>query len=100
MGKNISKNLNGKCSQKRLDHAKKSAKNALKTSSIRVIQKTAERSGDLIGKNIAKKSTRVSKNSQQNNPETVRNEDDKEIRKERYMSPKEIQKNINRLRLI
>ena len=31
----------------------------------------------------------VSKNSQQNNSETFKNENDKEISKERYVSPKE-----------
>ena len=31
----------------------------------------------------------VSKNSQQNNSETIKNENDKEISKERYVSPKE-----------
>ena len=31
MGKNISKNLNGKCGQKFLDPAKQSAKDAIKT---------------------------------------------------------------------
>ena len=37
IGKNISKNLSGKYSQKLLEHAKKSATDALKTSSKRVI---------------------------------------------------------------
>ena len=36
---------------------------------------------------------KVSKNSQRNNPETVTNENDKEIPKERYTSPEERQKN-------
>ena len=38
--------------------------------------------------------------SQQNNSETVTNEHDKEIPKERYISPEERQKNIRALRLI
>ena len=41
-GKTISKNLRGKYSQKLLDHDKQSATDALK----RVIQKTAETTGD------------------------------------------------------
>ena len=45
MGKNIgeiiSKNLSNKCSQKLFDHPKQSATDVLKTSSKRVIQKTA-----------------------------------------------------------
>ena len=39
IGKNIIKSLNGKYSQKLLDHAKQSATDANKTSSKRVIQK-------------------------------------------------------------
>ena len=60
IGKNISKNLSGKYSlgmlalrQKLLNHAKKSATDALKTSSKIVIQKKAEANGDLIGNEIA-----------------------------------------------
>ena len=41
IGKNISKNLSGKYSEKLLDHAKQSATDVPKTSSRRVIQKTA-----------------------------------------------------------
>ena len=50
--------------QKRLDYTKKSATDALKTSSERVIQKAAEAIGDLIYNKIANKITRVSKASQ------------------------------------
>ena len=42
-----------------------------------------EATGDLIGDKIAKKITKISKNSQQNNLETVTNEHDKEVPKER-----------------
>ena len=52
MGKTISKNLSGKYNQKPLDHAKRSAADALKTVSERTIQKTAEPTGDLIGNKI------------------------------------------------
>ena len=52
--KNISKGLSGKYSQKLLDHAKQSATDALKTSSKRFIQKTAEATGDLIANKITK----------------------------------------------
>ena len=41
IGKDISKNLNGKYSQKRLDHAKQSAIDALKTTSKIIIQKNS-----------------------------------------------------------
>ena len=46
IGKNISKNVNGKCTQKLLNHAKQSAIDATKVSSKRVIQKTADAAGD------------------------------------------------------
>ena len=52
-GKNIDKILSGKYSQKILDHAEQSAKNAFKTASKRANQKTAETAGDLIGNKIA-----------------------------------------------
>ena len=81
IGKNISKNLSGSCSQKPLNHAKISATNALKTSSKRVIQKIAEVTGDLIDNKIANKILVGSKNSQENNSETVANENHKEILK-------------------
>ena len=71
---------------------------ALKTSK-RVSQKTIEATGDLIGNKIADRITEVSNNSQQNNSETVTNEHDKEIPKERYISPEKRQENIDELRL-
>ena len=46
IGENISKKLRGKYCQKLLDHAKQSATDTLKTTSKRVIQKTAEATGD------------------------------------------------------
>ena len=49
------------------------------------IQKTAKATGDLIGNKISNKITKVSKNSDQNNSETVTYEHDKEIPKERYI---------------
>ena len=52
IGKNINKNLSSKYSQKLLDHAKQSATNAFQTLSKRAIQKTAEATGDLIGKKL------------------------------------------------
>ena len=97
IGKTISKNLSDKYSLKLLDHAKKSATDALKTSSKRVIQKTAEATGDLIGNTIANRITKVSKNSQQNDSETVTNEHNKKIPKEKYVSPEERQEIIDEL---
>ena len=71
IGKNISMNLRDKYSQNLLDHAKQSAADSFKITSKRVIQKTTEAIGNLIGNKIADRIQRVSKNSQQNNSETV-----------------------------
>ena len=49
IGKNISKILRGKHSQKLLDHCKQSATNVFKTASKRAIQKTADETDNLIG---------------------------------------------------
>ena len=84
IGNNISKKSNEKYSQKLLDHT---ATEALKTASKRAIQKAAGKTGDLIGNKIAVRVTKVSRTSPQNSSETVQNEHDKEIPKERYISP-------------
>ena len=76
--------------QKLLEHDK-SAKDALKPSSKRVIQKTVEVTGDWIGNKIDNRITKVSKSLQQNNSETVTNEHNKEIPKEKYVSPEKRQ---------
>ena len=52
MGTNIIKNLIRKYSQKLLDHAHKSATDAIKTASKWAIQKTAEAAGELNGKKL------------------------------------------------
>ena len=57
MGKNISKNLSGKYTQKLFGHAKQSATDLLKTTPIKVIQKTVKAAGDLIGNKIANKNS-------------------------------------------
>ena len=77
----------------------KNLQQILKTSSKRVIQITAEATGDLTGNEIANKITKLSKKSQQNNSETATNEHDKEIPKEKYVSPEERQEIIEELRL-
>ena len=94
IGKNISKNLSVKDDQKLLDHAKKSATDAFKTASKQAIQKTREATGDFIGNKIADRITKLSKN-----PETVSSEHEKEIPKERYISPEARQDVIDELRL-
>ena len=54
-----------------------------------MIQKTAEATGDLIGNKITNRITKVSESSQQDNSETVTNEHDKKIPKERNISLEE-----------
>ena len=49
----MSKNLSCKYSKKLLDSAKNSATDTIKTTSKRVIQKTAEATGDLISNKMA-----------------------------------------------
>ena len=53
--KNIGKNLSNKYGQKLFDTAKKSTNEAIKIASKRVVQKSAEATGDLIGNKIADK---------------------------------------------
>ena len=53
----VAKNLNNKYGQKFADSAKKSATDALKIAGKRVIQKTAEAIGDLVGNFIPYKIT-------------------------------------------
>ena len=65
-------------------------------SSKRVIQKSAETTGN----KIAIKITKVSKNMQQNNSETVTNGHDKEITKEKYIFPEKRREIVVDLRLI
>ena len=48
--KNMRKSLSNKYGQKRIDSAKRSTADAIKTATKRAIQKRAEATGDLIGK--------------------------------------------------
>ena len=110
MGKNISKNISKNLSskyvlgmltmrQKLLDDAKQPASGRIKNSPKRVIQKSLEATGDLIGNKTADKITKVSKYSQQHNSEKARSDYYIEIPTERYVSPEETEKKIDKLRL-
>ena len=85
----VAKNMSNKYGQKLDDTAKKSATDAIKTASKRAIRKTAEATGDLVGNKVAEKVTSASKKPC--NEEIQSNEVNKEIPKERYISPKERQ---------
>ena len=78
MGKNISKSLSSKYSQKILDHTKKSVTAAPKTAWKRA-----------IGNKIAEKIIRVSKTSSKNNPET----NEEEIFREKFI-PSELRQKL------
>ena len=69
------------------------------TSSKRNIVKTAEGDGDLFGNKLANRVTKVSKNLQWSNSEIATNEHNKEMLKEKYISPEERQEVIDKLRL-
>ena len=85
--KNMGKNLSNKYGQKRLDSAKKSTADSMKTASKRAIQKTAEATGDLIGKTIADKITSVSKESLK---ELQNNETEADVpKKDTYLQKKD-----------
>ena len=101
--KNKGKNLYNKYSQKLFNSTKKSTTYAIKTSSKRPIQKTAEATGDLIGNKTADKITSVSKKSAMelhNNDEAKKEDAEITTHKKRYISPEERQQIIDELRLV
>ena len=91
--------MSNKYGQKPADTVKKSATDAIKTASKRAIQKTAEATGDLIGNKIADKITSAS-DKKPRDEESSSTEVNKEMPKERYISPKESLQIIDELRLI
>ena len=96
--KNIGRNLINEYRKKLFDTAKNSATDALKIASKIAIQKTAEATGDLVGNTIANKLTSISKKNPASEPHS--NAASNKIPKERYISPQERQKIIDKLRLI
>ena len=99
--KNMGKSLSNKYGQKRLDSAKKSTTDAIKTASKKAIQKIAEATGDLTGNKIADKITNTAKKSTKELPNDE-TEEDAELAtpKKRYISPEERQQIIDELRLV
>ena len=83
IGKSISKTWSSKYNL--LDNGKQSATDAFKTASKRSIQKLSEATGDLLCQKIADKALKASKTLPKNNTETVTNEYDQEISKERHV---------------
>ena len=95
MAKNI-----GKYSQKLLNSANKSTTNTIKTASKRAIKKTAEATDDLIGNKIADEITKASSQISLNAAKAENTELNKEIPKERYISPQKRQQIIDELRYV
>ena len=96
----VAKNISSKYGQKLADTAKKSATDAIKTTSNRAIQKTTEATGNLVGNKIADKITSASTklhSKKSCNEEIPSNEVNNEMPKNRYISPKERQQIIDEL---
>ena len=95
----FARSMSNKYGKKIVDIAKKSATDAIKTASKRIIQKTVQATGDLVGNKIADKITSVSKKSTKKLP-TIDEDVELTTHKKRYISPEERQQIINELRLI
>ena len=80
IGKSISKTWSSKYNL--LDNGKQYATDAFKKDAF---QKLSEATDDLLCQKIADKTSKASKTLPKNNTETVTNEYDKEISKERYV---------------
>ena len=99
--KNMGKGLSKKYGQKILDSAKKPTPDAIKTASGRAIQTITEATGDFIGNKNANKITSVSKKSAKelhNNDERKEEDVERVTHKRRYISPKQRQQIIDKLR--
>ena len=83
------KNIGNKYNQKIFNTARKSATNAIKTTSKRAVQKTAEATGDLISNKIADKITCISKKSVKELPNNDQEGAKITTHKKRYISPEE-----------
>ena len=95
----FARSMSNKYGQKLVDTAKKSATDAIKTTSKGAIQKTTEATGDLIGNKIADKIRSISKKSTKKLP-TIDEDAKLSTDEKRYISPKERQQIIDELRLV
>ena len=96
----VARSMSNKCGKKLVNTAKKSATDAIKTTSKRAIQKTAETTGGLIGNKIADKTTSVSKKKSTNKLPTIDEDAELTTHKKRYISSEERQQIIAVLRLV
>ena len=94
----FARNFSDKYSKSLMDKGIDVSKKFAKTAGKKILKKTAKATGDLIGNKIADKITaKPSKKS--HNEEIPSDEVNNEIPKERYISPKERQKIIDKLKL-
>ena len=93
----FTKNLGKKYSKKLTDTAIKTGNDFATIAGKKIVHKSAEETGDLIGDKIADKITSASRKS--HNDEIQSNKVNNEIPKERYISPKKRQKIIDELKL-
>ena len=83
----FAKNFGNKYGKKLMDAATKTGMDAAKIASKRVVQKTAEATGDLIGNKIADEITSIGKPKEKEKPEEI------------YILPEKRQQIIDDLRL-
>ena len=96
----FARSMSNKYGKKLVDTAKKSATDAIKTTSKRAIQKTGEAKGDLAGNKIADKITSVS--NKKSTKKLPTNDEDAGLstHKKRHKSPEERLQIIDELRLV
>ena len=96
----FARSMSNKCRKKLVDTAKKSTTDAIKTTSKRIIQKTAEATVDLVGNKTADKITSVSKKKSTKKLPTIYKDAELSTHKKRYIPPEERQQLIDELRLV
>ena len=96
----FARSMSNKYGKKLVDTAKKSATDAIKTTSKRAIQKTAEAKGDLAGNKIADKITSVSNKKSTKKLPTIDEDAGLSTHKKRHKSSEERQQIIDELRLV
>ena len=82
--------------KKLMDSATKTSKDFVKTASKKVLQKTSEATGDLIGNKIADKITSIGKPKKKEEKDEI---NEMEETQEIYISPEKRKKIINNLKL-
>ena len=95
----FARSMSNKYGKKLVDTAKKSATDAVTTTSKRATQKTAEATGDLVGNKTTDKITSVSKKSTEKLP-TIDENAELATPKKRYISPEERRQIIDELRVV